>query len=1432
MADLSTSSYNQQERVGRKRFESGIEFEKIVLNLARTIQDRLLQNLPSNYPQDPNTNLAEIFRAISEEFARLQSSISDVNEDQYHVSIKAEYLYQILGDTLFLDNKAINYNISDAAYRDFLINVRNAYYGGSRKDNIEQSVSDILGIPVTIKELYLDLREENTSVTIKDTHKMFCDILMDYVSSTSVGLLLENLKFFLDLIKPAHTLYDTRLIWTDTIQTQNNACTPVYAETGALSEIIYGVDKIDMVTSVDDRLYRITGAYIDPKESWTTGIVSSIDETKGILYLEDKTILVCTDTSKLYERAYEDAGVTGFYTASDSTILLGSLNPGDDIFYYATQDGPNSSSVITSDWLYTGIVGLTAGIDTSNETITLTSGQILVYNKDVLVYTRDKNGEYRIFVSGLTGGQEIAFRGTEYSQLLQFYNVPEAVKENPYKQFDPEVMETPYFQGNVKKVLETREEGLTGLSVGPHVIVEDGIVKVVDVESKFYKRENSVACKPFKVHRYNLFIDEVFKDQFSIEEPDPEITEDEALLVFGNMPGESGLGLTGLNYNITINETSQLEETSEEPTVQSIGVTGHTEMCDRKAECQLVPYYEDTRKYYDFPDIQLTSGFITTVILPVPYGVTGLELPAYFTISNDPNSYVMPCLPILNSDGEPAEPEDLIVYINGLQVLDAVNSVKPWTGEVDLNFLPPANSKVRVDYYYSNRYPAPQTYIEHVGQTLSSQRLQWPYPIVETGLYGNSQDFQVDKYPILNQRGQLANPCDIMTSIGSLDVTGNIIGVTGCGITGLDKSVLISDSSVTGIHAGDTLVIDAESYFNTTLIYTTTGIIGYNYIVLNKNFGVPIDPAGFPYESVSFTGAPTGTVECVRPILGHIHLTGAPALGSFVKFDYYYNVYNRTYTFVPDVGVTGPYMNQGYASDTFYGNYNGFTLVPDEGFTGYQNPIFDYNQVEKIGYRYRVFNLSNSSVLNSKDTLVLDGYYRNSGEASWANNHNKLNQYNLLFSPEYLTDQDQNVILNDKYLEKNLDPVTKLYPGSVPFVATFTDDGRFRNNTYPESTSTYIEPTVTTHDISAGFTIVGADDSGLIDYKPICEYEKNRKIKLYSALKIVEQDFEGFDGPLSTISEGQRTIPFSVTYIDQYYPSRELRLNDYLDYINRVPEEGATGVLRIMRNSKVAKRVKGIWRNLKIGDMFNVNTSPYTHYYTVIERIDSDTVLFSTNFKEASGEYIYNLYRDTVYQTDVSLDEVTRELVLNGISDPSYGLTGFPGNGDTGINFGIHFPDPSLSAHPRSPYNPNITGLPTGDRFLLLVTGPPASSLTGPRYVPLTREIIDADGNTVYYTGMLSGYTGPSGALNLGLTGPTRDNNPRTLEGDDKYFIPSGDSGIFWAYSESEYRVNWRNWDQAIMIIHGSSGMAGLTGPDKLWVQGITGSPEWGIKII
>lgn len=1406
MPNSSEISLSVQERLGRKRFKSGIEFEKQILNVARAIQRRLLDNLPSNYPKDQNTNIAETFLAVAEEFARLRSSTSQVNEDRYHNSTQAQYLYEILGDTLFLDKKAINTLISDEAYRNYLIKVRNAYYGGSRKENIQSSVSDIIGLPVKIKELYLDLRRADSFYTLKDTHTMFFDIMMDYVTSTSaIGLLLENVKFFIDLIKPAHVLYDTRLIWTDRFTNRSGKCESVYVPK-EISEIVYNADRIYLITYVVSRLYQ--SIQDDPDETWDSGTVSSIDHNRSIIYLTNKRILVITSNSSLYRRTYDPSN-----DPHDTVIKLSDLNVGDIVRYYSVRDTSSNSNVIEDSWIYEATI---SSIDEIDEVITLASGKKIVYNSDVLVYTRDGQGEYRILISGLEPELDpqriIRFRASKHTSGHDFYNTPPQVADNAYKEFDQDVIDRPYYQGNVKKDLATRG----GLPEGPAVVVLDGVATVINVNGRFYKRLNSETYAEFDIYRYSLYINNEFQEQFSLEEPDDPITEDQAKVVFEDTYGYSFTG-TNSDYRIDVDITAHLKQATKDTTIQ--GITGATEFCDRKAECLLSPSYEDVRTYWEYPDLKLTSGFIIAgSVLKVEDPPGQHNLGAYFKISSDPNVPIPALLPLLNLEGDPASKEDLVVYIDGLKVDDAVTSVDPWTGDIVLNFLPPANTTTRIDYYYADRFPKPWSYTEQIGSEDKSQRLLWPYPLTETGAYnlgGGLQDFQVDQFPIVDKQGNIATASEVEVYQGELSATGLVVGTEQSEV----GDTLIVDGGVSGIEPGDTMIIYAENYLDNTIKYDIIGVTGTNKIVTDKEFAVDFGSTGFTYDVLRFTGAPY-SVDDIRPLLGHIHLETGPANGSYVKFEYYYQYRNRYFAMVPDVpGDTSPYMNMGYTADTKYGPYAGYTLIPDLGYTGVDQPWYEYDQVGKKGYRYRAFNLSNSSVLDSKDTLVSDGYKKYEGEGSWRNNRNRLDDYEVMFSPEHLTDRDKNVILNDAYLEKKLPANTQLYPGTPLFVQTYSDDAHYRMQDNPTSESTYQEPTAMSHDLPAGFMIIGADESGLVDYEGVCDYEENQRLSLYSNLRVVEQDIEGYDGPLSTITEGMRTLPVSTSFVELYYPNREKRINDYLDYINKVPDEIREGRLKALKNSPIIKKVEGLWLNLKIGDVLEIKDVGYRKYssvideyeiayknvsYTVIEIIDYETARLSASFKELTGEYAYELIRDRIYAADVMLNEVNRTLVLNGVENFDYGLppavlAGFAGYGDTGAHAELYFPDPDPDPYPRSPDNPNITGYPTGDRSVLLSK----ESDLGPtdiNLIPLVSEVIGWDGNPVSVTG-IGGFTGPSGAVDLGLTGPTGIRNPRIQEADDKYIVPSGESGALLSYSEAEHRVHWRNWDQELLIV-------------------------------
>jgi len=1414
-----------QQKIGEQRFASGIEYEKQLLRLTRVIQDRLLSGLPSNYSRDRNTNLAEFFRSAAKEFARLQLSSSRVNEDKYHSETQTEYLWQILGDTLFLGEHAITENIDDVAYREFLIRVRNAYYGGSRPANIEAAVSDIIGLPVTLKELYLEARKEGSSYGLKDTHRMFFDILMDGVDpSSSIGLILEDLKFFIDILKPAHVQYDTRLIWTDTARFREQACTPSYNFAGCTG-IAYGADRIHMVTWRATSVYGSSGA--DPSTDFQTGTIQSVDLTRKILNMTDERLVVYTSE-------------TEFFTGTSSVeISPSALSPGDMVTYYANKDSVSTSSVIGADWGYTGVV---SSVDESLEVVGLDSGASISYGDDLLVYTRDGAGEYRITVADLLLGKEIAFRGTEYdAKCFQFYNTPPQVLLNPSKQYAPEVVARPFFQENVIKNLEY-PPGMTG---GSNIAVVDGVVTVLEYDPRFYYRDGDKQYRERKVDRYSLSVNGTYAAQFTVNDPVRTLTKAESKAAFVSL-GYTGINDPTVNYSVTVTHTGNLVEDNVSPDLVAVGAD--TRMCEKLSTCQMVPFYEDLRKYWPWPDLQLTSGFFTVMAdFPDVPGVTGTQdIPAWFQVSSDPDVYRMPVLPMLGQEGQPAEVSDVTVYVNGLRVDNAISYIDPWSGIIGLNFIPPFDVTLRVDYWHSSRYPSPQSHLVEVPSltgltgidtpakmTVISTagvvtRLSWPCEVADSALYGDDRDYQVNKYPILNERGELAGTTDITVSVGVPIVSGTtqILGYVDDGTVldsmGVDWSLVV---------AGDLIIMEAENYLDRTLIYTVQSVDSGTGTLVIPGILPSLSPS-YPYRIIRFTEVEEA-VTAVRPLLGHVRVNFIAPAGVVLKFDYYYTSERREYLMVPDMsGDTGAdgYGASQYTADTYYGSRYGYGLVVDYAFTGPEIPRRPFDDLLKYGYRYRSFDLTSSSVLNS-DTLLLNGYTVPSERGSFKGSGGNLNEARTAFSPEYLTDTGKTVVLNDKYLHNNLDPYTKLNPGVPLFVQSQTDDGHYRLANHASEHVSYDPSIEGAKDLQGSFTVIDPDSSGIINRNAVCDIGTTGRITLHSNLKVVCSDNGGYDAPLSPITDAGSSLPFKTVMVERYYPNREQRVNDYLDYVNQVPSEYREGTLSFMHNSRVAKCANTNLLGMRRGDTLLVRDVPFERFdqgtqqyvtvldeleYVVIEVVDTQTVYLNRPFQGPKGQYEYTLTRSLVYAVDVRLNEVARTLFVSPTGF-DYGLTGI------GVT-GAYFRDPDPDPYPRSPDNPNLPHpsayyYPIGD---VTIDGElcRTNRILGVTGNTVTSNIVDANGYVAGSTGYYdSGYTGPVGALNLGITGPVEYANPRTTDEYDTYRVPGGDTGNFFSYSEAEYRVQWRNWDQGLIIANmgvtggGYTGMlAGLTG--------------------
>jgi hypothetical protein len=211
--------YFDPEQLGRRRFPDNKSYRASLANEASLILSAMFDLLPSNYPKDTNSNLAILYRVLAREAARQQQSINYINDDKVYTNTRIEYLQQILGERLFLNQQLIPVTNNDIDYRNFLISIKDAYLKGSKKSVIEDLINRYTKLKVNIKELYLEARKPLSAYGLTDTHKMIVEVFVDELiaAGMDIATINNNLAFFVNTTKPAHVLYDTKLIWTETI---------------------------------------------------------------------------------------------------------------------------------------------------------------------------------------------------------------------------------------------------------------------------------------------------------------------------------------------------------------------------------------------------------------------------------------------------------------------------------------------------------------------------------------------------------------------------------------------------------------------------------------------------------------------------------------------------------------------------------------------------------------------------------------------------------------------------------------------------------------------------------------------------------------------------------------------------------------------------------------------------------------------------------------------------------------------------------------------------------------------------------------------------------------------------------------------------------------------------------------------------------------
>jgi hypothetical protein len=208
---------NDPNRLNYTIEQSGKEYNLRLLGRAQSILSTLLGLLPSNYISTiQGPNYTNELKAVAVELARIELSLEDVGRDRSFPTTRSDFLYSIVGYLLLLNGKLPPLAFDDVEFRNFLLALVGIYFQGS----VPKSMSDAVALffkndAIQVTENFLLVRAGASGYDISDQFGFQVDVLTGGAFPTDVFALDSATRILLDIIRPAHTLFRIRYIFTD-----------------------------------------------------------------------------------------------------------------------------------------------------------------------------------------------------------------------------------------------------------------------------------------------------------------------------------------------------------------------------------------------------------------------------------------------------------------------------------------------------------------------------------------------------------------------------------------------------------------------------------------------------------------------------------------------------------------------------------------------------------------------------------------------------------------------------------------------------------------------------------------------------------------------------------------------------------------------------------------------------------------------------------------------------------------------------------------------------------------------------------------------------------------------------------------------------------------------------------------------------------------
>ena len=196
--------------------EDGKGYQGLLLSRGQAILNSLINLLPSNYESTvigPNYTL--YMKAMATELARITIILDNLGTDISFGEVRSEFLWETVGYLVFLNQQLPDLEFDDESFREFLEAIISIYFEGSTPAAVRRGIQLFTSKEFTIRENFKDTRSAPSPYDISDQFGFRIDFDVDVSFPTHVFSLDKNIRLLLEIIKPAHTLYQLRFIFEE-----------------------------------------------------------------------------------------------------------------------------------------------------------------------------------------------------------------------------------------------------------------------------------------------------------------------------------------------------------------------------------------------------------------------------------------------------------------------------------------------------------------------------------------------------------------------------------------------------------------------------------------------------------------------------------------------------------------------------------------------------------------------------------------------------------------------------------------------------------------------------------------------------------------------------------------------------------------------------------------------------------------------------------------------------------------------------------------------------------------------------------------------------------------------------------------------------------------------------------------------------------------